>query len=96
MRDSDIISNSSSPTYNTNLDLINSPVVNEITTTSVSVDVAIAQLGVQPTSYSVKYQKLLSDGTTPSGSPTTITSVTKPILVTGLTAGSYYDFTVKS
>ena len=65
MRDSDLISNSSSPNYNSSLDLISSPIINQSDPTSVTIEISIAQLGVQPTSYSVIVQKLLSDGITP-------------------------------
>ena len=83
-----------SGSYDPQLDIIYSPTINEVTTTSVSIDVQIINMGVTPTSYRVIYQKLLDDGTTNDGSPVTITSVSKPILVTGLTAGKYYNFTI--
>lgn len=81
-------------TYNSGLDFIYAPTINEITSTSVSIDVQIINMSVTPTSYKVTYQKLLDDGVTSDGSPSTVTSTTKPILVTGLTAGKYYKFTI--
>jgi hypothetical protein len=80
--------------YEPQLDIIYAPTINEVTTTSVSIDVQIINMGITPTSYRVIYQKLLDDGVTNDGSPVTITSVSKPILVTGLTAGKYYKFTI--
>lgn len=80
--------------YEPQLDVIYSPTVNEVTTTSVSIDLQIINMGITPTSYRVIYQKLLDDGVTNDGSAVTITSVSKPILITGLTAGKYYKFTI--
>lgn len=94
MRDTILIDGSGDPGYTPSLDIIYAPVINEITPTSVSIDVQIINMGITPTGYRVVYQKLLNDGVTPSGSPITITSSTKPVLVTGLTASSYYTFTI--
>ena len=95
MRDSDLISNSSSPNYNSSLDLISSPIINQSDPTSVTIEISIAQLGVQPTSYSVIVQKLLSDGITPDGAATEPGPyLINKMLITGLTPESYYSFTI--
>lgn len=92
----DVYDQSSNPNYNPNLNLIGPLYINEITSTSVTVDVDIAGLAETPTLYYLTYQKLLNDGITPDGSPTTISSITKPIVVSGLTAGAYYNFNVSA
>lgn len=93
MRDSDIISGGN--TSGLNYSYISGPlIVNEITTTSVSLDFDITSMLLQPTSYQITYQRLLDDGITNDGSATTITSTSKPALVTGLTAGRIYTFSV--
>lgn len=80
--------------YEPALDIIYNPTINEVTTTSVSIDVQIINMGLTPTSYRVITQKLLDDGITNDGASVTTTSVSKPILITGLTAGKYYKFTI--
>ena len=80
--------------YEPALDIIYNPTVNEITTTSVAIDVQIINMALAPTSYRVITQKLLDDGITNDGASVTTTSVSKPILITGLTAGKYYKFTI--
>ena len=73
--------------YEPALDIIYNPTINEITTTSVAIDVQIINMALAPTSYRVITQKLLDDGITNDGASVTTTSVSKPILITGLTAG---------
>ena len=80
--------------YEPALDIIYNPTINEITTTSVAIDVQIINMALAPTSYRVITQKLLDDGITNDGASVTTTSVSKPILITGLTAGKYYKFTI--
>ena len=48
--------------YEPQLDIIYAPTINEVTTTSVSIDVQIINMGITPTSYRVIYQRLLDDG----------------------------------
>lgn len=69
-------------------------IINEITTTSVSLDFDITSMALQPTSYVITYQRLLDDGVTNDGSSQTITTTSKPAIVTGLTAGRIYKFSV--
>lgn len=92
----EIIDNSSSINYNSSLNLKGALSINEITNTSVTIDFEIASLTLTPDIYYLTYQKLLSDGVTPDGTSTTITSSSKPIVLTGLTAGAYYNFTVSA
>ena len=57
------------------LNYISGPLtINEITTTSVSVDFNITNMLLQPTSYQITYQRLLDDGITNDGLSTTITT----------------------
>ena len=91
MRDPDIISGGNT----VELNYITGPlIINEITTTSVSLDFDITYMSLQPTSYQITYQRLLDDGITNDGSAVTITSTSKPAIVTGLTAGKFYNFSV--
>jgi hypothetical protein len=77
------------------LNYISGPLtINEITTTSVSVDFDITDMVLQPTSYRINYQRLLDDGITNDGPLTTITTTSKPAVVTGLTASRMYRFSV--
>jgi hypothetical protein len=69
-------------------------IINEITTTSVSLDFDITSMALQPTSYVITYQRLLDDGVTNDGSSQSITTTSKPAIVTGLTAGRIYRFSV--
>jgi hypothetical protein len=82
------------PNYNSQLDIIYSPEINEVTTTSVSINVQIINMGISPTSYRVVTQKLMDDGVTNSGAAVTTTHNSRPMLITGLTAGAYYKFTI--
>lgn len=78
-----------------NYNYISGPLmINEITTTSVSIDFDITSMSLQPTSYQITYQRLLDDGITNDGTATTITTTSKPAIVTGLTAGRIYTFSV--
>ena len=69
-------------------------IINEITTTSVSLDFDITRMSLQPTSYVITSQRLLDDGLTNDGSSQSITTTSKPAIVTGLTAGRIYRFSV--
>lgn len=69
-------------------------IINEITTTSVSLDFDITSMALQPTSYVITSQRLLDDGVTNDGSSQSITTTSKPAIVTGLTAGRVYRFSV--
>ena len=79
----------------TSVELINQIVVEQLTTTSVRLNVTIANMSAQPTDYIVSYRtyNYFSDtygsSTTISPNPTTI-----PIEITGLTLGSAYQFSV--
>lgn len=89
----DVADNSGYPNYNNNLDLVKNLSINEITSTSVTIDFDITSLSITPTIYRLIYQEVTSTGST-IGSPTTITSTSKPIILTGLSSGSYYNFNV--
>lgn len=94
MRDILLIDGGGDPNYNPSLDIIYSPIINEVTTTSVSIDVQIINMGIAPTGYRVVTQRLLDDGVTNDGSAVTTTHGSKPMLITGLTAGRWYKFTI--
>ena len=94
MRPIDAYSNETDPNYNGSLDIIYNPEINEITTTSVSINVQIINMGITPTQYRVVTQKLMDDGVTNNGAAVTTTHNSRPMLITGLTAGAYYKFTI--
>ena len=94
MRDPDIISSGN----NSAINLQYSTQISQPSTTSVSINVQVINMTQQPDSYSVSYQKLLSNGApdTSYGSYGTVTSYSLPVLVTGLTSGAKYEFTTKA
>ena len=67
-----------------------------ITSTSTTMTVTISMIGVAgtPTTYSVKYQKMLNETTT-DGAEQTQTSSSNGIVITGLTANALYKVTTK-
>jgi hypothetical protein len=94
MRDPDIISSGT----NSAINLKYNTEITQPSITSVSINVQVINMTQQPDSYSVSYQKLLSNGApdTNYGSYGTVTSTSLPILVTGLNAGARYEFTTKA
>ena len=94
MRDPDIISSGN----NSAINLQYSTQISQPSITSVSINVQVINMTQQPDSYSVSYQKLLSNGApdTSDGSYGTVTSYSLPVLVTGLTSGAKYEFTTKA
>lgn len=67
-----------------------------VKSSSTSITVTISMLGVSgtPTTYTVKYQKMLNETTT-DGAEQTQTSSTNGITISGLTADGYYKITTK-
>jgi hypothetical protein len=76
------------------VNMITDSIIEQISTTSVSIEPMTTGMTATPTSYSVYYVKMLDD-TTPSqnaGDNGTVTSATIPLTVTGLTPGDTYKF----
>ena len=82
-------------TGSTSVELINQIVVEQLTSTSVRLNVTIANMSNQPTDYIVSYRTYNYFSDT-YGSPTTISPnpTAIPIDITGLTLGQAYQFSV--
>jgi len=74
---------------------IEEPDIDEISATSINVTICMVGVSGNPTLYTVKYQKMLSDNVTTDGPEQTQTSNTNGITISGLTANGYYKITTK-
>ena len=78
----------------TQVNMITDSIIEQVSSTSVSVEPMTTGMTATPTSYSVYYVKILDTGL-PSqndGDHGTVTSTTIPLTVTGLTSGDTYKF----
>lgn len=71
------------------------PDIIPISSTSISVKISMVGVSGTPTSYIVKYQKVLDDKVTTDGPEQTQTSSTNNVVITGLTANARYKITTK-
>lgn len=80
---------------NTAVEIINQPIVEQISTTSVSVNITIVNMASQPTKYKFYWYKL-NTSTQVYDFVSSIEDPTIPYVITGLTAGASYKFTVQA
>lgn len=70
------------------------PDIEKVSSTSIKVTVSLAGVAGTPTTYTIKYQRMLNYTTT-AGSEQTQTSSTNGVTITGLTPDSLYKITTK-